>query len=859
MDAPEKLPDRVSRQIALRRGLACLVLLFERVWPAAWPALGVLGLGAVAALLDLPRLLPPAWHAGALVVFVGLLGVLAWRGLARVRMPDAGQGERRLEQASGLAHRPLGLLADRLASAEDPLALALWQAHRARVLRQLGRLRVGLPHPGLARRDPRALRAGLVVALVAALVIAGPDAGSRLGRAVMPDFSVAVPAGPATQVQAWVTPPAYTRLAPMFLKPEGGTVSAPAGAKLVVNVTGVTAPPRLEFAAGAPEFRALDAGSFQVELTLEASGRLAVSGGDGRALASWDVQVQADRAPTADWAEEPGAAPRGMQSRLPWHVTDDYGVTGLEARLRLRERAEAPALVVPIPLGGRAPTDARGVSVQDLSAHPWAGLAVIAELTARDAPGQSGTSAAAEFVLPERRFENPAARMIIAVRKGLSLRPEDRAGAVNGLRPLLLAPEMFSADAGAWINLSAIVSALVRGRGEGLVEEVQARMWELALHLEEGGAERTARALEQARREAREALEQALREPENAERRAELERKLEELREAVRRHLQALAEQARREQTEIPPEAQRMDPREMDRLMREMEQAAREGREQAARERMAELERMLEELRQAQAGREAQEQRNAERRQRGRQQMGALQDMIGREGQLLDNSQQRAPQGNDLRPRRTPPQAQQPGANPEGARQQEQRMQQALRRALGELMQQFGDLTGKIPPALNEADQAMREAGEALARGRDGPAAQAQQRAIDALQRGGREMAQEMARQFGRQRAGEADEGDGEGDPFGSGFSLQDGHSNDDSPGQGQQPGRRRSGEQRDPLGRQMGRGTSGADVGDDVRVPDEMERMRAQQLQEELRRRGGERTRPQDELDYIERLLRRF
>ena len=51
----------------------------------------------------------------------------------------------------------------------------------------------------------------------------------------------------------------------------------------------------------------------------------------------------------------------------------------------------------------------------------------------------------------------------------------------------------------------------------------------------------------------------------------------------------------------------------------------------------------------------------------------------------------------------------------------------------------------------------------------------------------------------------------------------------------------------------------SGLREGDDVRVPDEMEQARTRAIQEELRRRGAERTRPQPELDYIDRLLRPF
>jgi hypothetical protein len=66
-------------------------------------------------------------------------------------------------------------------------------------------------------------------------------------------------------------------------------------------------------------------------------------------------------------------------------------------------------------------------------------------------------------------------------------------------------------------------------------------------------------------------------------------------------------------------------------------------------------------------------------------------------------------------------------------------------------------------------------------------------------------------------------------------------------------------GEGRDPLGRPRRDSVGGRDEGSDVVVPTEMELQRAREIQEELRRRAGERERPQQELDYIDRLLRRF
>ena len=56
-----------------------------------------------------------------------------------------------------------------------------------------------------------------------------------------------------------------------------------------------------------------------------------------------------------------------------------------------------------------------------------------------------------------------------------------------------------------------------------------------------------------------------------------------------------------------------------------------------------------------------------------------------------------------------------------------------------------------------------------------------------------------------------------------------------------------------------MKNGNGGLEESGDVDVPEEMEQARTRALQEELRRRGAERTRPKPELDYIDRLLRQF
>ncbi len=830
---------------------AFCALLIEAVWPALWPPLGMVGVFLCAALLDLPQRLP-FWQHLALLAGTGVAVLLVLiRNLSRVRLPQSGDADRRLEAASGLSHRPLAVLSQRTVWTDRATA-ALWDAHRARALAQLAHLKAGIPRPGLARRDPRALRAAIILALVVCAVVAGRDAPGRIVAALVPIMPPPVGAL-APEVRAWIAPPAYTRIPPIFLRPDVPAVAVPVGARLTVNLTGATGVPSLTVDGANLPFQALAASSFQAEADVGASGVLAVRSGE-TLLGRWTLTAVPDRPPVVGWAAPPGRVPDSLQLRLPWKIDDDYGVVALRTEFRLSARPDAPAFVVTIPLPGDHLVAGRGVNQQDLTAHPWAGLSVEATLVGEDFPGQTGRSEPAVFVLPERVFVNPIAQALIQVRKGLSLHPDERGDEMEMLDTLLQQPDALAEDLGALLNLSGIYHKLVHVRSDADIVEAQERLWQLALHMEEGRTETTARALEQARQAAREAMETLLRDPSAANRDA-LDDKLQALKDAIDRHMQALREEAQR-QGETPPSAQNpesRDPRtqserELDRQADRTREAAKSGTPKDAQERLAELERMLDRLREPAPNQ--QDRQKAEQRQRGRQQMGAVQDMVGREGGLMDR----------MEGRRNPSTRSLPtvDADSAAARETDRRVQQALRRSLGELMQQFGDLTGAIPPSLGEADRAMRDAGTAFGKGQDRTAEAAVQQAIEALQKGGQEMGQAMAQKFGPPKRGSGeDEGDGDAGLFG--MTMPGGQQAGRSDGSASSEPGRPDQRGRDPLGRSSGNGTSGADIGDDTAVPEERERQRTLAIQEELRRREAEKSRPQPELDYIERLLKAF
>ncbi|MFM8614846.1 MAG: DUF4175 family protein, partial [Alphaproteobacteria bacterium] len=260
--------------------------------------------------------------------------------------------------------------------------------------------------------------------------------------------------------------------------------------------------------------------------------------------------------------------------------------------LRLKQRPSAPPVVQDMPLPGGAPRQAQGAAQHDFSTHPWAGLEVEARLFARDGAEQEGKSEGAFLVLPERRFSHPVAQQLIALRRALSLDPGARDPARRELDRITNAPEAFEHDAGMFLTLRAARHRLGRDRRHEAVQEVQQILWDVAVALEEGRTDRTARALNQAREALREALEEARRDnPERSpEQRAELQRRIQELREAIRQHLEALAERMQRENNEAlayDPQQRVFDRRELERRTRRLEDAARDGRQEDAEREMA--------------------------------------------------------------------------------------------------------------------------------------------------------------------------------------------------------------------------------------------------------------------------------
>ncbi len=794
--------------------IARAAVFWERLWPALWPAAGVAGLFAALSLLDVWTFVPVWLHAGALLLFGAALGAALWRGLSGLSMPDGDDARRRLETQGGVLHRPLTALGDTLATAGgDEGTRELWRLHRRRARAGVRGLRIGCPSPGLARFDTRALRAAVALLLVVGVSVAGGDSWRRLASGVAPGFA-GEPAAAAV-VEAWIVPPRYTRLPPILLErpapadPEApGTpgspeaVQVPEGSELLAKVDGGGGLPVLDLDGRAVPFALVEPDVYELRTAIGSARRMAIGQPD-RELAAWNLDVVPDLAPTVAFRGVP-VETRRAALRVDYGAGDDHGLAAVTLEIRLAGTGAPHEIGFGLP--GPDVRTADDTVYQDLTPHAWAGLPVRARLRADDRIGQSGFSETFDITLPERRFKHPVARAVIEQRKRLASEPGARRDIARALGAIAAAPGEYRDDYAAFLALNSARRRLEHGGGEAVVDGVRRILWDTALRIEDGAlsiAEREVRMLEQALLEAL-----AQNAPPH-----EIERLMDELREALDRYLRALAQQALEAAEDtaglraIENDILSLSRDDLQRLLDRAGELSRTGSREAARELLSQLRDILENLR---AGIMSGRQRDAQRQ--GQRTLRDLGELMMRQQQLLDRSFRRAQ-------RRTPGPGQR-GERPMPGARTDAGVQESLRRALGEIMRRLGENGGDIPGALGEGELSMRAAREALSRDRDDQAIGPQTDALEHLRAGAGAVMQRMLSDIGM----------------------------DDGP---------MGGDDADPLGRPMP--GAGIDAGGDVKVPDKASLQKAREILDELRRRAGQRARPPPELDYIDRLLRRF
>jgi uncharacterized protein (TIGR02302 family) len=879
-------------------------LRFETFWLRLWALFAIIGLFLVVSFVGVWSHLGATAHMALLVLFgLGALGSLAFAVIGR--SPTRDRAIARIEKVSGMPHRPASSYEDTLsASAGDATTQAIWQAHRERLAAKLAKLRVSPPEPKTHRFDPMALRALGGLGLLMGGFLLGDRAPDRLSAA----FRLG-PAGLSSdaRLDAWITPPPYTGKPPIMLadgqrpgvslaRDGGAPFEVPERSVLVIRASGTgggeLAVDYLPDGAKATEkirgeaIKGVD-GIAELKTELRRSGTMTVPG-QGK---PWTFVVTPDLPPKIALTKDPEPNQRGAM-KLSYKVEDDYGVVGAEAKFAKLPEAKgdektawartdvltgprpplerAPKYVLRLPQtsaqAGSKPGEA--MTYLELGAHPWAGLKVRMTLEAKDAAGQIGKSEPFDMTLPSRRFTKPLARALIEQRRKLVADPRYRGQVVQAMSALMIEPEGFIEQPQVYLGMTTATKRLQLDRTRAGLKSVINQLWHVALRIEDGNLSDAEKRLKDAQDKLSKALDEGASEE-------EIEKLMKELRQAMNDYVEQLAKQNEGQDPDENADGQDKDEQQigqndLEKMMRDMEKAAKNGSREQAQQMLSEMRDLMDRLQAQKNGDKQKGDKEAGRQMQKK--MDELGETIGEQQKLMDETfnamkmegqknqpgsqQGQKKDGGRAKPGQPGEQGDakngnkgkgqkggQKGQKGQGENDGEQGAgeqgesaeageggmkqgnglgdrQKKLAEKLDKLKREMKQMGAGGKKELDEANDAMNDAEKSIKDGALDDATQQQADALDKMRQGAQKMQQEMAKN-GKSRYGE----------------------NGETP--------------RDPLGRPQK--SQGPDDGTSVKVPGEIDVQRAREILEELRKRSAEQTRPPVELDYLERLLKRF
>ncbi|MDJ0627927.1 MAG: TIGR02302 family protein [Rhodobacter sp.] len=845
----------------------------ERVTRAFWPVWSVLLLVAAALMLGLHDLLPlEAVWGGAVLSILALLAALV-RGVRHFRAPTRAEALDRVDRT--LPGRPITALADTQAiGAGDGASQMVWKAHVARMAERVAAARAVEPDLRVSARDPFALRYVAVLAFAMALLFGSVLRVASVAEMAPGTTGEALATGPSWE--GWIEPPAYTGKPSLYLNDiRQAAFAVPEASRLTVRLYGEVGALTVAETVSGRIGEVPSAADVTQSFEILQSGTLSIEGPGG---ASWEIEVIPDEPPAIEALDD---AERGLagEMRQPFRATDDYGVVAGRAELQLDlasvdrrhgltlepEPRETIVLDLPITFSGDR-TAFDETLIENLSQHPWATLPVRLALFAEDALGQEGAGDPVQITLPGRRFFDPLAGAIVEQRRDLLWNRENGARAAQVLRAISHRPDDVFRSETAYLKLRVALRRLELFAEYGITdaqqEEIAQVLWDIAVLIEDGNLADARERL----RQARERLQEAMRNGATDEEIAEL---MQELREAMQDYMRQLAEQQQQDgqqQAQNQQNMQEITGDQLQQLMDRLQELMEQGRMDEAQELLDRLAEMMENMQvtQGQQGQSPGQQAMEGLADTLRQQQGLSDETFGDlQEQFNQDGQQPGQQGQQPGQQQGQQQGQQPGQLPGQGQQGEQGQGQEFGQGQGqngmqqpgqgnqpglseeslanrqralrnELNRQTQNLPGAGTPegdaardALGRAGEAMDDAEDALRENDLAGALDNQAEAIEALRDGMRNLGEAMAQQ--QQQQGQ----------------------------QGDAQGQARANRPRDPLGREAGNdGQIGTDEqllqGDDVY-------RRARELLDEIRRRSSEQSRPEEELDYLKRLLDRF
>ena len=829
-------------------------LLWERAAPVLIGPAALLGLYLALALFGVFERLGDPWRLISLALTLGgAAAFIRWR-LPAFSWPNQTEIERRIEDDSGLTDRPFEAMRDVPASG-DP---ALWDAHIARMKVRLEHAHARRPKAAWGRLDPYGLRASVMLVLLTGAFLSGELAGPRLSDAFAPRLLAG--GGQDARVDLWVEAPDYTNRPALFLR-DRRSAEIPEGSVLFARIAGLNRAPSISGAPSSTE--TLSDGVQLARIEPQSDGVISLRA--GRLRETVDLTLIEDTPPHLTFAAEPEGDAQG-RLKLEFVAEDDYGLETIYLEYAQATGSDGATASdfkrYEISPGQIRPSDEDGFSLAeiDLSRDPLAGERVVIRLAGVDGAGQRGQSGDMTITLPQRVFLDPLARSVASERRRFLQVSNDYAAMPDGpprntgflddqprrrlerapdeVQRLALAlnaasdaPPRYFDDPIVWMGLRTALMEVRRARELGELDHMESDLWEIALRAELGSLADAEAALAAAERALADALARGADQ-------IEISALLDAFEQAMDRYMQLLMREAAEAGRFAEGGGGGMSADMLEQLLEALREATELGDTQGSRQALAMLAELLRNMQVTLGQGDGDGEGESAAAQALREALEELSETITEQRGLMEdtfNAQRDGQQGQNGETGRDPlsdplaPGEAEPGGGPEddGA-QSFERQDNGGGASLRDLAGPQEDLPGSLDDvddslsggeageearqALDDARRAMEDAARALREGDGEDALARQDEALAGLRSAAQSAAQALEEEL---RQGE----DGEGS---------------------------------DPLGR-------GAAEGQDTNLPSESERQRARDILEELRRRAAERGRPQEELDYIDRLLERF
>ena len=859
----------------------------ESLWLKLWAPIVVVSLFLIFTLFHVWPLLSPLMHRLALALFA-MAFIASFYPLLSLRFPKESQALKRLDKNSTLPHQPAQAFRDKLEPSPSSQSYeqthAIWLQFKNRLVEKIKRLKVRPPQPETYKQDPYALRMVLMLLVALGVFFQSGKVKSLIAGAVTlpPLINTA-----NMRIDAWVTPPSYTGKAPILIadgsknanttadNKKKKPVLVPQNSTLTIRINGSEAdkvevesknkPQKTQDKTQAanqsakaiktsqPQSTNKRTKEFHLKVTENGPVKLTI---DTIPLKDWRFEIIPDSPPIIGLVEAPSAA-ASKTLKLKYRVVDDYGVISARAHIKEifnenKKKSEPETLNNENrPLGDpidyalniskQKTKSSEDTTFKDLTDHPWAGLPIKLYLSASDEGENTSNSPEINIVLPEYEFTKPVAKRIIGLRKQLIMEPAKSSLVSDLLYTLLNDKAPFEKDLTLYLGIRMAASRLDSANSRTEKEELAKLLYQLARHAEDGDLSAAEREL----RTAQEELRKALQENASAE---DIQKAIDKLRKALEKYMQALAKQQKNQnaQNQQNSNQQNMSQKDFEQMLKTIEELTKSGAKDLAKKMLGQLQNMLENL---QTGKN----QNQQQQNQTAKEIQELSKILQKQQKLMDKTfewnkkqkSKRAEQNGQHPKMGKHPQ------KPNGAKHLKEE-QEALRKQLQELLSKLantkkgqqsggqkgqgqqqqgtgqqaqgkrgsgkkGKQTGGSP--LDNANNAMQRAEEALNNNDLNSALSQEGQALDQLRKGIEQMAVQMQ-------------------------------------GKSSQGGAKKAGG-KDPIGRPQS--AKGMDTSDNTKVPDQIDIQRAREILRNLQNKLSDPNRPAPEIDYLERLLKRF